>query len=158
MPSRRKDLLLEELDDETVVYDPVRFKAHCLNRTARLVFAHCDGKTALLKQELKTSVDDDMVWQALEQLSRARLLEQPVAPPARRGRDSRRELGRKLAGVAAAVVSMTVPTAAYAANSGQIGSCCDPAQNDCPRCKSGFRCISAGSPCTGSLCKKWCQF
>jgi hypothetical protein len=36
--ARRDELVVEELDDETLVYDLERHKARCLNHTAALVW------------------------------------------------------------------------------------------------------------------------
>ena len=43
--SRTDNLVIRELDDETLVYDMERDEAHCLNQTAALVWQQCDGKT-----------------------------------------------------------------------------------------------------------------
>ena len=45
--ARRERLLVEELPDEVLVYDLDREKAHCLNRTAALIWNHCDGRTTV---------------------------------------------------------------------------------------------------------------
>lgn len=42
-PSRNGDFRFEELDGETVVYDPARAKATYLNDTATAVWTLCDG-------------------------------------------------------------------------------------------------------------------
>jgi len=47
--ARKDDLLIQDLPEETLVYDVVRHRAHCLNRTAALVWRHCDGKTSVEK-------------------------------------------------------------------------------------------------------------
>ena len=48
MPRARQDeLVVEELSDETLVYDLKRHKANCLNRTAALVWQDCDGQTSV---------------------------------------------------------------------------------------------------------------
>ena len=64
MPRARQDeLIVEELQDETLVYDLKRHKAHCLNRTSALVWRRCDGRTtvaevaALRERELKIPAD-----------------------------------------------------------------------------------------------------
>jgi len=38
---------VEELLDESVIYDLKTNKAHSLNRTATLVWRHCDGHTTV---------------------------------------------------------------------------------------------------------------
>ena len=44
---RESELVVEELPDELVLYDTVQHRAHCLNRSAALVFRHCDGRTTV---------------------------------------------------------------------------------------------------------------
>ncbi len=68
MPRARQDeLVVEELQDETLVYDLKRHKARCLNRTAALVWRCCDGQTsvadvaALLEEQLATATDEAVV-------------------------------------------------------------------------------------------------
>jgi len=75
--ARRDGVLFQAIDDEVIVYDTERHKAHCLNRTAARVWAHCDGQTSVaevarrLAQELQTPVDSQVVWLAVEQLGKA---------------------------------------------------------------------------------------
>ena len=40
-------MIVEELQDETLVYDLNRHKARCLKRTAALVWGRCDGRTSV---------------------------------------------------------------------------------------------------------------
>ena len=99
MPRARQDeLVVEELPDETLVYDLKRHKARCLNRMAALVWRHCDGQTsvaevaALLEEQLASPTDEAVVWMALDRLGRAHLLSEPVTLPADRAQYSRREM------------------------------------------------------------------
>ena len=123
--ARTEGLVINELDDETLVYDLERHEAHCLNQTAALVWRRCDGKTTVAKmtdviqKQLDTSVDVDIVWLAIKQLQRFHLIEngegQVVAPSV-----SRRKLLLKYAPAALAlpvIMSIRAPTAA------QQGSC-----------------------------------
>ncbi len=114
MPRARQDkLVVEELQDETLVYDLERHKAHCLNRTSALVWRRCDGRTAvaevagLLEMELGIPADDAVVWMALDRLGSAHLLKETVALPADRARYSRREVLRTLRRVAG--ISLLLP-------------------------------------------------
>lgn len=116
-------MIVRQLREETVVYDLASHEAHCLNPTAALVWEWCDGETAVpemtrrLGERLGTPVRDEIVWGALRQLGRARLLEGKVEPPRGKG-VSRREL-LKTSTLAAAmlpvVVSLVAPTPAVAA-------------------------------------------
>jgi hypothetical protein len=121
--ARAKDLVVEELADEVLVYDLNNNKAHCLNQTTAAVWKHCDGKRTvaeiadLLKKEMNAPVDEVLVELALDQLSRRRLLDEPFKMPAMPGM-SRRQLIRTLgwAAVVAVPVITTIvaPTAAHA--------------------------------------------
>src|SRR5882762_1467555 len=118
--SRTDNLVIRELDDETLVYDSERNEVHCLNQTAALVWKQCDGKTTAaqaaqsLQNSLKIAVDNDLVWLAVRQLERFRLVERT-----RKSRSvSRRNLIFKYAPAALAlpaIISITAPTPAQSA-------------------------------------------
>jgi hypothetical protein len=101
------------MGDEVVVYDEHQHRGHCLNRTAALVWRHLDGRTSLrelvarLRSELGRDAGEDMVWLALEELDRARLLDGPLQLPEARG-VSRRRMLRRL-GVAAGGGAIVLP-------------------------------------------------
>ncbi|MBV9278705.1 MAG: hypothetical protein JOZ41_01360, partial [Chloroflexi bacterium] len=42
--ARKNGLIVRELEDEVLVYDLERHRAHCLNRAAGLVWKHADGE------------------------------------------------------------------------------------------------------------------
>jgi hypothetical protein len=44
-PSRRKDVICRELDDEVILFDPLTNVTHRLNQTASMVYLSCDGLT-----------------------------------------------------------------------------------------------------------------
>ena len=129
---RDRDLILADADDELVIYDKSRDRAHHLNPVAALVWRHCDGETtvaeltALLQERFGPSVDVSSTWLALRQLGRAGLLAEPLTVPEPYRRLSRRDAlkgvataGALVVGGAAAVsvvTSMTAPTPAYAAS------------------------------------------
>lgn len=141
---RRRKLVVEELADETLVYDEARHQAHCLNRTAAFVWKRCDGQTSaeqlavLLGRELGTAVEAEVVREALEDLGRARLLE---AGPADAKRLTRRRATARLAaaGLASVIASVVAPTAAQAAS---VGDCCTSVS----QCRAGLNCVGTGHP------------
>jgi hypothetical protein len=143
--AREKGLVVQDLPDETLVYDLERHRAHCLNRTAAAVWRLCDGKrdeaalAMLLEKDLGTAADEDIVRLALRDLDRARLLQEPLAAAPSL---SRRRLIQRLGGSIALplVVSIVSPTAVQAAtcrltqpispstchtNPNALGCCCD---------------------------------
>lgn len=148
MPRRRaKDVLVETLSDETVVYDTKRHKAHCLNEVASLVWSRCDGRTTVaataqaLRDELGLPADERLVRSTVVQLERLGLLEvDSPRPTVSGGPRTRRELARLLAfyGISTTlIVTIAAPPAAAAASclaNGQVcmrsgvvlGKCCAP--------------------------------
>jgi coenzyme PQQ synthesis protein D (PqqD) len=160
--AREDDLIVQELEDETLVYDLGNHKAHCLNRAAAAVWRLCDGTrdeaalARLLGKELAGAADEDVVRLALRDLAGARLLREPLSA---RPRISRRRLIQRLGQAAALplVVSIVSPTAAQAAScrSGLISpSDCNagsPAVVGCC-CNNHKICLAGGSGCAGARC------
>jgi hypothetical protein len=167
--ARSEHLVVRELADETLVYDVRRHKAHCLNRTAALVWRACDGRTSITEiaarvaQELDRPSDEALVLAALAQLERARLLipgalHQGSGPPRR---EALRRLGWGLA--APAVVSILAPTLAEAvtcvtkADCGNPSKCSQGPDQCCDRrpcCeKPRQKCLPKGGTAGGCGCE-----
>jgi hypothetical protein len=159
-------LLVRELGGELVVYDLERHEAHCLNRTAAFVFKQCDGRTSVseiasrLRAEFEVPADEDLVWQALDQLDGARLLRHKPAPPSGRGfsrRDAVRHVGLGVAVLLPAVASILVPTPAEAAVTcvddstclSNVGLACYVSS---PALCDGTCTCRTGGTCTGNCC------
>ena len=139
----RDNLVIRELDDETLVYDTERDEAHCLNHTAALVWEQCDGKTTAtqaartLQIKLGTDIDSDLVWLAIKQLQKFHLVERAMKSPS----VSRRELVLKYAPAALAlpvIMSISAPAPAQAASCRANGSSCTLNSQCCSNfCNSG---------------------
>jgi hypothetical protein len=142
---------VQALPDEVLVYDLERHKAHCLNHTAALVWKHCNGQTSvtemvrMLEGEMKTPVPEDVVWLALQQLGKARLLAEQIHTPGGGKRMSRREVIRRLGwGAAVAlplVTSIVAPTAVEAATCLGSGAACTTGAQCCSGLCVAFLCI-----------------
>src|SRR5258708_1286816 len=110
--ARESGLATEQVDDELLVYDLEPNKAYCLNHTAPLVWKHCDGRTSpaeiakRLKKKMGAPVDEKVVWYALDQLGRDRLLEDKIPLPAFLAGLTRRQHLRALGKVAAVAVPL----------------------------------------------------
>ena len=168
MPIARQDeLVVEELPDETLVYDLKRHKARCLNRTAALVWRRCDGQSsvaevaALLKEELDIPGDEAVVYMALDRLGRTHLLSEPVTLPADRAQYSRREVLRTLRRVAGislllpVIESIVAPRAAAQASCITMAACLaqGPPCGNLPICGSpGTCCKNQAGSCTSRAC------
>ena len=150
--ARTESLIVKEADGETLVYDLTTDKAHCLNHTAASVWKNCDGRKtvseigAALSAEANTDVKDEVVWLALDQLKKFKLLEAAPARPGFLAGMTRRQMVARL-GIAAialpAIVSIIAPTPAAAA-SGVIPPtfCC----KDPKDCITG-NCVQDVIPC-----------
>jgi hypothetical protein len=148
--ARKEGLIVHPLSEEVLVYDLDRHKAHSLNKTAALVWNRCDGKTSVadlaqcLGDKLKAPVDEDVVWLALNQLRKARLLQEQTSTAQKPGL-SRRELIKRI-GVGGAmalplITSIIAPTTAQAATQCSAVVC---AAGICP---TGCTCTANGAPC-----------
>ena len=142
--ARREGLIIEEIDNECLVYDTATDKAHCLNRSAATIWRHCDGARTvgeletLLDAQLSRIDTPEVIAHCLAQLEGAHLLvnSPPTLNPARTM--SRRELLRKLGiGLATAAVvvpivsTITAPTAHAAASCRPDGSPCETNSECC---------------------------
>jgi hypothetical protein len=179
--ARREQLLIQEMDEGLVVYDLRRHRAHHLNRTAALVWQSCDGHKAVseltrqLQAELGPELTDDLVWQALDRLGKARLLRERLVAPAGKGGLTRRQLLRRVGLTAAALVPIIwsvvspAPLRAQQLDCDQfpcVSACADACQTDadCPQgqlcrlrqCQTVqcFKCLQmrcAPAPTTGPI-------
>ncbi|HUK91117.1 MAG TPA: PqqD family protein [Blastocatellia bacterium] len=149
--ARQDGLLKQAVDDELLVYDLKRHKAHCLNRTAALVWEECNGRNSvadlarIVQQELHVPYDEELVWVALDQLDRARLLSARIARPGEARRISRREVLKRVGlGAALAVpliTSIMSPTAAQAATCTKKGGACTSSRTCCSQVCSALKCL-----------------
>src|SRR5437899_7006220 len=159
--ARRRDLVVEQVADETLVYDLERHRAHCLSATAAWVWRHCDGVTdaaalaARLGRALGKDADEEVVRVALHRLARARLLQDPLPPLRARSLRSRREALKRVALFGISVLSIAAPAA------GQAATCitraaCEAFPNGNPRCTGQPCCDVAGKFCRSPGCGHTC--
>ena len=158
-PRAKSNLLVEELPEETLVYDVEEHRAHCLNPSAAFLLEHSDGtrdevELARLASEIcGEPATVEVIQVGLERLARSGLVEWDGAAPVPSG-PSRREVLRKLATVGLAipaVMTILTPSAASAATGispsecltfQDVGGCCT---NDkyCIQWKGGVACKGA---------------
>lgn len=142
---RQNDLLIEELPDETLVYDVRRHKAHCLNQTAAQVWKMCDGTTSVAQMathfQMKGDalIEEPVIWSALDQLAKAKLLDKIQENPECEARLSRREIASRFgfAALAAVVTTIAVPVPVAA---GTTIRCCESKDD----CSPGKNCVGGG--------------
>jgi hypothetical protein len=157
-PAARTDqLLVETIDDETVVYDLESKEAHCLKGLASFVFANADGRTSA--QDLEQRAADALgapvsaadVQDAIHQLDTCALLDTPLLV---RDGLSRRDVVRKAGYVGAAAVggtlitSILAPTAAMAASNVVTGCIGCGKNHDC----TSNHCCQDSKGCNQGCC------
>jgi hypothetical protein len=133
--TRQDKLLVQEVHGELVIYDEERDRAHHLNRTASLVWRHCDGEksvadiAAALQKELNPAADENLVWVSLDHLGAVHLLQAPMQRSVEQIRLSRRSVVQKVGMVGVlsllmpAVTSIVAPTPAHAQSPGGCEGC-----------------------------------
>jgi len=149
--SRKENLVIQELEGEVLVYDLEKDKALCLNQTSALVWQSCDGSRTIAEisdvvgKQLKSQVDEDIVWLAIDQLSKEGLVEKNDQVENKFEGVSRREVVRRI-GLASlialpVIATMTAPVAA------QTGSCTPPLGR-----ANGVACTQ-NCQCTSTCCR-----
>jgi hypothetical protein len=143
--ARRSKLVVRALADETLVYDVEGHRAHCLNRTAAIVWELCDGEHTVARMaervgdRLSARVPDEVVRLALEQLADRGLLAESDVRHAAIYTVSRRALMRRLG--LAAVVTLPLVTSIISPTPVMAQSPCN--ETSCP----------PGTTCQAGVCE-----
>jgi hypothetical protein len=122
--SRKANLVVQQMEDEVLIYDLTSNKAFCLNKTSALVWQACDGKRTtteiaeLIGKQLKTPANEDLIWLTLDLLKKEKLIESEGVLEHRFAGMSRRQVIKKVGlgtmatlPIVAAVVAPTAVTA-----------------------------------------------
>lgn len=147
--ARTQGLVVQEMPEEVLIYDLDTNKAHCLNDTAAFVWKSCNGNNSVSeiakKFQIETgkSVNEDLVWLAIDQLSQKNLLQGEIST--RFSGQNRREVIKKI-GFASMialpiVASLAAPTSVLAAVS---CGCSNPGDCSATMCPSLVNCNMGG--------------
>lgn len=147
--SRQSNLVVQELDQELLIYDLSNNKAYSLNETSAIVYQLSNGERTVkeisefMSNKLKSEVSEDLVWLALLELQKENLLENHQQLENKFAEIPRREAVKRVglaSLVAFPIISSVVAPPAYAAASAPI-------------CPMSGQCFPAGSPiCGGANC------
>jgi hypothetical protein len=130
---RGSGLLVQQLEDELLVYDLEQNEAHCLNGIAASVWTLCDGEKTiteigrLLGTDLPVEDVEILVWSALDQFAERGLLAEEAgkaSPHALDAMMTRRQMVARLGlavGLALPLVESIVSPPASMAQSGTTG-------------------------------------
>ncbi len=159
--ARKENLVVQELDGEVLIYDLNTNKAFCLNEASALVWQACDGNKDVseirksLGKQLNSTVNDDFVWLALDQLKKENLIENKDEIVADFNGMSRREVIRKV-GFASVVAlplisSMIAPTAISAQSVRPSPGTCEPGGSGTTnKTANGGSCQGNGNCCSNN--------
>lgn len=127
--SRRANVVVQDFENEVLIYDLAKNKAYCLNQTSALVWQNCNGNNSVsdisreLSRKSKIDVSDEVVWLALDGLKRDDLLEEGDEFEIVFNGLNRRQLIKKVglaSMIALPVISSVVAPSAAAAQSGNL--------------------------------------
>jgi len=151
---RSSNILIQELNDEHLIYDLERDQAFCLNETSARIWKLCDGTrsipdlTAALASDLRKDVDENLVRLGLDQLSRNKLILSDcggINTESRSRREAIRQIGLSSMIALPIVYSLVAPTAVHAQSCAVPGAPCSTGA-DC--CDSGpVACVGTGFCC-----------
>jgi len=149
--ARKNDLVIQHLDNEVLVYDLKTNKAACLNDTAAFVWQNCDGSNAIadiaqaLGRKTNSAVNDDLVWLAIDELSKHKLLEDKVPAEYSVAGMSRRDVIKKIG--LGTMIALPVIATLVAPQSASAAPSCGTA------CTMNVDCtILACNKCTANVC------
>jgi Coenzyme PQQ synthesis protein D (PqqD) len=144
--AKKEDIVIQELNDEVLIYDLLRNQAFCLNETSVIIWQMCDGTKTVAEisqaasQKFKAKISEDFVWLALDQFKKDELITNEFTSVF--AGMTRREVIRKVgfASMVAlpVVASIIAPTAVSAAS--------------CVTSNAGLPCTTSGQCCDNGLC------
>jgi Coenzyme PQQ synthesis protein D (PqqD) len=114
--ARKHAILTESVGNELIVYDEEAKKAHRLNPTAAFLWRHCDGTRTtadlakLAHQEMGVPEDEELVFLALEPLTKQRLIKTSSSVEGVSRRDALKRL--RAVGVTATMIPIITTLAA----------------------------------------------
>ena len=158
--SRNENLVIQELDGEVLIYDLKKDKAFCLNETSALVWKACDGNNTVAEiseavgKKLNAPANEDLVWLALDKLSKENLVEKQTEINHKFDGMSRREVMKKVGlgtMVALPIISGLIAPTAVMAQSAVACTCPNGQAPNATSCINSPQCMT-GQTCSGVAC------
>lgn len=137
--SKTENIVVQNLENETLIYNLDSNKVFCLNETSALVYQACNGNTDFQELINKYNLTDEVIFLALDLLKKENLLEENFSSPLEGMK--RREVIKKI-GLTSVIAlplisSLMAPTSAMAASTcgGTLATGtvlgCVPAEENC---------------------------
>jgi len=168
--NRIEKIVVQEMNDEVLIYDLEKNKAFCLNQTSAIIWRECDGKNSVadiagtLSKKLRTPINEDLVWMAVSQFRKDDLLADSNELLTPLDGLSRREVVKRIGYstmVALPLIASVTAPSAIRAQSGCIApSSCTPPINaasmqnldDGCFCLSNLNCLTGICPVGTMVC------
>ena len=117
--SKTENIVVQNLEDEVLIYNLVTNKAFCLNETSALVYQACDGNTDFENFKIENHLTDEIIFLALDLLKKEKLLEENFTSPLEgmKRREVIRLIGKTSLIALPVIASLVAPTAIQAAAS-----------------------------------------
>ncbi|MEZ5345750.1 MAG: PqqD family protein [Pyrinomonadaceae bacterium] len=128
--ARRKEIVVQEVDGEILIYDLLDNKALCLNKTSALVWSMCDGTNSVerlaakLGEKLEQPIENEMILLTLEELRKKGLIEDQNEDLLELSGLTRREVIQKIGFTS--LVALPVVSLIVAPSSASAQSCLAP--------------------------------
>lgn len=132
--ARKTEIVIQEFENEVLIYDLNIHKAFYLNQISATVWQLCDGKRSVsqiadeVSKKLQTLVNEYVIFLALDELDRNKLLEINVVSKSYFSQQTRREIIKKIgltSMIALPVVaSLVAPQAISAQSAAALGQAC----------------------------------
>lgn len=148
--SRRENIVVQEFENELLIYDLSSNKAFCLNESSAIIWQMCDGTKSIAEishavgKKLNSNISEEFVWLAIEQFRKDNLISNDfsgIFESVFAGM-TRREVIRKVGFTSMValpiVASIIAPTAASAAS--------------CTLSNASLACSTSGECCDNGLC------
>jgi hypothetical protein len=149
--ARSEDLVVEDLDDEVLVYDRRNARAHCLTGTAAQVWRACDGEADVAEISVRLDLDTDTVNLALAELESNALLDGPAMSNGSTRRQFSITAVKAGAAIGAApmIYSIVAPTPA-AAITPSVSQCLFYSGKSCSSCSQICGCCCCCEGCSSA--------
>lgn len=154
--ARRTDIVVQEFGNETLIYDLIANKAFNLNETSTLIWQSSTGKKNIteiaddVSKKFKSSINEEFVWLALEQLRKENLIENEAEIPSLYQGVSRREIIKRVG--LASLVALPLVSSLAAPNSLQAASTtCSTTAPGGIQCRCNCASVVQGGTCGGGL-------
>ena len=81
LPHTRENLIVQELNDEVMVYNLTTDKYYCLNSTTKTVFEACDGEMTIEELKRQSNLPEEVIYLSLDEIKRNELLKDDYISP-----------------------------------------------------------------------------